>query len=73
MSSIMENAKLKAGMMLNNANKAIQNMSPENELNRKNYNRIVKGNNEAEFEVLRNKYGDDKVYLWIKENQDANR
>lgn len=58
-------------------NKKLEGFAPENELNRKNYTRIIKEQSgEAEFELMRQKYGNDKVYLWVKQNQEkdnANR
>lgn len=72
MSSLIENAIAKGARLMAQTNKKLENLAPPSELNRSNYQRIINGkSDEAEFELLRQKYGDDRVYLWIKENQDA--
>lgn len=74
MSSLMDNTIAKGARLMSQANKKLESFAPPSELNRSNYKRIIAGkSDEAEFELLRQKYGDAKVYLWIKENQDANR
>ncbi len=49
----------------------MEKYAPVNELTRRKYTGLM-GNpsGEAELQVLRDKYGDDKVYNWVKRNQE---